>query len=72
MKTIFDTLIVLAILICLYILAGCASTGEPKTIIQGAPGTVQWGFTLDLGIIEPIEFYIGGKRTTEGDKNAGN
>jgi len=38
---------------------------EPKTIIQGAEGQLGWGFTLDLGIIEPISIQIWGNRNHE-------
>lgn len=36
-----------------------------KTIIGGAEGELTYKFIIDLGIIEPIGFEIGGQRTKD-------
>ena len=49
------------ILICL-LLTGCSSLPE-DAILNGSPGQLDYGITIDLGIIEPIELKLWGKRT---------
>ena len=41
---------------------GCASQGEPQTIIQGKEGRLAWCLDLDLAIIEPLQLCINGER----------
>lgn len=59
-------------LLPLLLLIGCTSNQpipagseqpEPQTIIEGAEGQLDWGFTLDLGIIDPIVIKIFGNRS---------
>ena len=48
------------ILLLVLMLTGCSSMGD--TIIGGAEGNLTYKFSIDLGIIEPIGFEIGGTR----------
>ena len=54
-----------AILLSLILITGCSSMGD--TIIGGAEGNLTYKFQIDLGIIEPIGFEIGGTRTKDPD-----
>ncbi|MCK5610967.1 hypothetical protein KAR91_54345 [Candidatus Pacearchaeota archaeon] len=53
----------LFVLLSLILLTSCASMD--KTILGGAEGNLSYELTIDLGIIEPIGFKIGGTRITD-------